>query len=136
VGSFDIISAVDCNTWLICYIVFCGRYHKSVELVVVKLNSARILNEFLFDLYWVCRSKSRRYLPGHKKTTLIYNIIKMQNNQEDEEEVWSTEIDYVALSPPPTPQPPPAWLRRSSSIAYVCFMPHCHEYSYHPTRAC
>ncbi|CAH1643336.1 unnamed protein product [Spodoptera littoralis] len=28
---------------------------------------------------------------------------------------------YVALSPPPTPQPPPAWLRRSSSIAYVCF---------------
>uniref|UniRef100_A0A2H1VMB7 SFRICE_032764 n=1 Tax=Spodoptera frugiperda TaxID=7108 RepID=A0A2H1VMB7_SPOFR len=42
----------------------------------------------------------------------------MHNNEEDEDEVWSTEIDYVALSPPPTPQPPPAWLRRSSSIAY------------------
>ncbi|CAH0698907.1 unnamed protein product [Spodoptera exigua] len=82
------------------------------------LSTSRFTSRTLYGINLkVCRSKSRRYVPGHKKTTVIYNIIKMQNNQEDEEEVWSTEIDYVALSPPPTPQPPPAWLRRSSSIA-------------------
>ncbi|PZC87208.1 hypothetical protein B5X24_HaOG201444 [Helicoverpa armigera] len=54
-----------------------------------------------------------------KYTISIITI--MLTNEEEDEELWSAEIDYVALSPPPTPQPSPAWLRRSSSIAYVCF---------------